>query len=52
MIEDSIHQRLVRGEIVSVGGKLFALCRVCHSIIRIDKPILGSLHFCTKEGGP
>lgn len=34
------------GEIVRVGNKLYGVCNDCHGIIRIDKPIFGSLHIC------
>lgn len=29
-----------------VGNKLMAVCRDCQQVIRLDKPILGSLHIC------
>lgn len=32
-----------------IGGKLMAVCPNCSKIIRLDKPILGSLHACTTE---
>ncbi len=45
----SIDQRLRRGEIVQVGGKLMAVCQSCGVLIRVDKPLLGSLHFCAED---
>jgi len=30
-----------------VGNKLMAVCVDCGKIVRVDKPILGSAHFCT-----
>ena len=32
-----------------VGNKLMARCQTCGKIIRLDKPIFGSLHICTKR---
>ncbi len=43
---DSINARLARGEIVAVGGKMYALCSTCGNIVRINKPLLGSVHLC------
>jgi hypothetical protein len=37
------------GRLVAVGGKLYARCARCGNLIRVDKPILGSLHICTAE---
>lgn len=39
-------ERLRRGEVVNIGGKLMVICQQCRSLIRIDKPIFGSLHVC------
>ena len=29
-----------------VGNKLMAVCPACGKLIRVDKPIFGSLHIC------
>jgi len=29
-----------------VGSKLYGVCNECSSLVRIDKPIIGSLHIC------
>ncbi len=29
-----------------IGNKLMGVCSNCGNVIRIDKPIFGSLHFC------
>lgn len=34
------------GEIVIVGSKLYSRCAVCLKIVRLNKFILGDLHFC------
>ena len=35
------------GQLVTVGGKLYGRCRDCKNIVRFDKWLFGSLHFCT-----
>ena len=30
-------------------GRLWVVCRECNKLIRYDKPILGSLHFCLND---
>ncbi len=48
MASESIYRRLHRGEIVELrDGKLYALCSDCGGMVRMNKPIVGSLHFCT-----
>lgn len=42
----SLTEKLRRGEIVAIDGKLYALCSDCGSVIRINKPLFGALHFC------
>ncbi len=32
-----------------VGKKLMGICSDCGSIVRIDKPIFGSIHLCLNE---
>ena len=32
-----------------IGGKLMAVCRNCGKIIRLDKPLFGSIHVCATE---
>lgn len=38
---------LRKGQIVEVMGKHYGVCGNCECIIRVDKPIFGSTHFCT-----
>ena len=30
----------------ALNGKLYTVCENCGSIIRLNKPIVGGLHFC------
>jgi len=39
-------QRLVQGKAISRGGKIYALCGACYTVIRLNKPLVGSIHFC------
>lgn len=41
-----IAKRLRAGELVEVNGRVFGICRGCRKLVRLDKPIFGSLHFC------
>ena len=29
-----------------VGNKIYGVCDACGSLVQVNKPILGSLHFC------
>lgn len=33
----------------TVGNKLMGRCGVCGKLVRIDKPIFGSIHFCLSD---
>ena len=32
-----------------VGNQLLAVCDYCDKLVRLNKPILGDLHFCLTE---
>ena len=38
--------KLANGQFIDRNGKRYATCRDCRKVIRIDKPMLGSLHLC------
>lgn len=38
--------QLSRGAPVLIGSKVYRACGKCWSIVRINKPIIGSLHLC------
>ena len=40
--------RLRRGEVVELAGGLYALCRDCCSVVKLNKALFGSVHFCTR----
>jgi hypothetical protein len=37
------------GHVYEVGGKLMGVCANCEKLIRIDKPIFGSMHVCATD---
>ena len=45
----SISEKLRAGEIVRVGNKLYAVCKECGCIVRINKFLFGSLHVCAEQ---
>jgi hypothetical protein len=49
MNELSVHERLMRGEVVRAGSRLYARCATCLNIVRINKPIVGDWHFCLTD---
>lgn len=38
-----------RGHLFHARGKLYGRCYDCGGIVRVDKPLLGSLHLCVPE---
>ena len=46
MEENSVDAKLARGETLIVGNKMYRVCPNCGKIVQINKPVLGSTHFC------
>ncbi len=42
-------ERLNQGEDVLVGHRVLRKCFDCGNIVRMNKPIIGGLHFCSEE---
>jgi hypothetical protein len=40
---------MVQGHKAVRNGKTYAFCKACRSIVRIDKPLIGSWHFCVAQ---
>lgn len=38
-----------REELIIVGSKIYASCPYCKTLVRLNKPIFGSLHLCSKS---
>ena len=43
---EDITNQLLKGKIVRVGNKLMAICPRCNKLVRVDKPLIGSIHLC------
>lgn len=39
-------RRMVAGERIDRNGKRYGMCPGCRAVVRLDKPLFGSLHFC------
>lgn len=44
-VPEIINNNPPRGTFI-VGDKLMCVCATCGKLVRLDKPILGSLHIC------
>ena len=31
------------------GGKIFGTCEMCEKVVRLDKPLIGSMHLCLEQ---
>jgi len=38
--------RLQSGKAIVRGHKIYALCESCETVVRINKPLVGSMHVC------
>lgn len=38
--------------IIVAGGKVYERCSACGKIVRVNKPLVGSLHVCAPEPDP
>jgi hypothetical protein len=45
-MSEDVMVRLRRGETVVVGNKIYVMCGLCKKIVQVNKPFVGSLHFC------
>lgn len=46
---DQKRPNLKPGEIREIGGKVYGLCFDCRKLVRVDKPLFGSLHLCVED---
>jgi hypothetical protein len=46
LIVNSQRVTLNPGEVITIGKKMYSICARCGKLVRVDKPLLGSLHFC------
>jgi len=38
-----------RGNLIIIGDKIYACCALCGELVRVNKPIIGSLHLCSLD---
>lgn len=36
-------------DLIFAGNGIWGFCKYCHNLVRLNKPILGSLHICVTE---
>jgi len=41
-------EKMADGHFIERNRKLYGMCCGCHKIVRVDKPILGSIHICKR----
>jgi hypothetical protein len=39
-------QKLSEGKTVQIRGNVYSVCDRCKRVVRVDKPLIGSAHFC------
>jgi ribosomal protein S14 len=35
--------------LIVVGGKIYARCPECGRLVRLNKPVIGSIHYCPQD---
>jgi hypothetical protein len=45
-LTDEEKSRLAKGRAISRGNKIYAVCQDCKCVVRINKPLVGSMHSC------
>ena len=40
---------LRKGKLININGSIYGMCSDCHSMIKVNKFLFGSLHMCKKE---
>lgn len=41
--------RIDEDELMIVGNGIYAICPKCHHMVRVNKPLLGSVHICVGD---
>lgn len=49
MPEETIREQLLRGEFVTAGNRIYAMCGGCGKVVQLNKRIFGSMHICSEE---
>ena len=48
-LDQSQKDRLAQGLCVTLGSRIYSVCRGCMTVIQLNKPVVGSLHLCSEE---
>lgn len=46
LFSDDEIDRLMAGERVELGAAVYRVCGRCRRVVRLNKPVVGGLHFC------
>lgn len=38
--------KFYKTKVIKIGNKIYARCHSCGQVVRLNKPIIGSLHVC------
>jgi hypothetical protein len=41
--------KLHHGDSIVLGNKIYQVCSDCRQVVRINKPLLGSMHICSED---
>lgn len=41
--------RMFEGYILNRGGGRYGICQKCLKVVRVNKPIIGGVHFCNED---
>jgi hypothetical protein len=45
-LSDEEKRHIAKGQAFVRGSKVYAVCPSCHRLVRLNKPVFGSLHTC------
>lgn len=46
---DPLQEAIRDGRVTVVGNGIYATCPACGNLVRINKPVFGSMHLCSVE---
>ncbi len=46
---DGLGKKLLKGELVIVGNKIYGMCQNCGDIVQLNRFLIGSLHVCIAD---
>ena len=48
-LDSAQKERLAQGLSITLGDRLYAVCRGCMTVVWVNKPLFGSVHLCSEE---